>query len=168
MILIRKKKSKFYLIFRVKNFEYIFKRDKKDTIPGKMSLLADKFIEKNEKKKLKKFEEIRKNEKNIIKEDELLEDSEMSITSNLQTGNKMEKFVNKFDSEETLKDMDFISDADKDKDKRSKFNADEFENVMHKHAEMDQNELEYERLDVRKHFVGNVKDRLDKFKSIIY
>ena len=40
----------------------------------------------------------------------------------------------------------------------------DFENQMSMRVEMDKRELEYERLDVKSHFVGNVRDRIDKFK----
>ena len=164
------------LFFRVKNFAHIYKRDKIDTIPGKISLMADKFIEKNEKKKAKKLlEDIANNEKNgtgIIKEEKILEDNDITMISKFDSARNMEKLIKRIDSEDSFiggmgMERGGIGMERSEMKKQSHATVNDFDKRMIDNVEMDEKELDLDGMDVRKHFVGNVNDWVNKFKAKI-
>lgn len=142
---------------RVKNFSHIYKRDNINIVPGKVNEITDRFIEKNEKKKQKKILEeenkLRINKQNSLKVSEINEQNDEIDKLNMKV------LIERMDSDETLMEMENQLD-EKVNNKQENL----FEKEMARHVDMDRKELEFERLYVKKHFVGNVVERINEFK----
>jgi hypothetical protein len=119
-------------------------------------------------------------------EEAIMEDSKISILSN-ENENINENFneeanskknnnnnnalidrlIYSIDSDDNLMEVD-DNDNQNEKthlSKKTPITIDDYETQMSMHIHMNKKALELERLDVRQHFIGNVKTRIDKLKS---